>query len=170
MAARRRGTRDAARRCMAITRAGDAIPSKPTADREIARARTWARVLDNYLVDPLLGLLLPGVGDILGAILGLYVVAIAARRKVSPVVVMRMVMNLVLDAMIGALPLIGDIYDFEFKANLRNVALLERCGAAGGRASRRDWAIVIGAGLVFVAIFGLIIFGVVELVRALARE
>jgi hypothetical protein len=41
---------------------------------EIERARTLARVLDHYLVDPLLGLILPGAGDLIGSLLGLYLV------------------------------------------------------------------------------------------------
>jgi len=79
---------------------------------EIARARTLARVLDHYLVDPLLGLFLPGVGDLIGSLLGLYLVAIAVRRRMSQVIVARMLLHLALDAVLGAIPVLGDIADF----------------------------------------------------------
>jgi hypothetical protein len=144
-----------------------AIARVPASDRDIARARTLARVLDHYLVDPLIGLVLPGLGDALGALIGLYIVGVAARRRISRVVLARMVMNLAIDALIGAIPLIGDVYDFNFQANLRNVALLEQRSASGGRAARGDWLIVLGALVGFVAMLGLVVWGVIALVRAL---
>jgi hypothetical protein len=154
---------------MAITtRSGEALPpAKLDTDRQLGRARTFARVLDHFLVDPVLGLVIPGVGDVLGAILGLYIVAIAARRRISPVVVARMLLNLVFDAVIGIVPLIGDIFDFTFKANLRNLELLQTRSAAGGRAIARDWALVIGAALVFMASLGLMIWAISAIVHAI---
>jgi len=79
----------------------------PMPDRDLERARKLARVLDRDLVDPLLGLFLPGIGDLVGAALGLYLVAIAVRRHVSPVVIARMLLNLAADAAIGAIPILG---------------------------------------------------------------
>jgi Domain of unknown function (DUF4112) len=135
--------------------------------RELARVRTLARVLDHYMVDPLLGLVLPGVGDLIGSVIGLYVVAIAVRRKVSPVVIARMLLNLAIDAGIGVVPLIGDFADLAFKANAKNFALLvERHDT--GKASAKDWLAVGGAVLVFVAVLGLASYAIVAIVRALA--
>jgi hypothetical protein len=142
-------------------------PAKIDTDRDLVRARKVARVLDQYLVDPVLGLVLPGVGDILGAILGLYIVAIAARRKISPVVIARMLLNLGVDAVIGIIPLLGDITDFNFKANMRNIRLLESRSAGGGRAKAADWALVIGAGLAFVALLALMIWAISAILRSL---
>ena len=50
-------------------------------DPEIQRVQTLERILDRYFVDPLLGLLIPGGGDLAGSLLGLYPVAIALRRR-----------------------------------------------------------------------------------------
>jgi hypothetical protein len=141
--------------------------SMPTEDPEIARVRTLARVLDGYFVDPLLGLVLPGVGDVLGSLLGLYAVVVAVRRRVSPLIIARMLLNLGLDAALGAVPILGDIFDFAFRANRRNVALLTDRVAGGGRATPRDWLAVAGAAAVFVAIIGLVGWGMVALVRAI---
>ncbi|HET7506709.1 MAG TPA: DUF4112 domain-containing protein, partial [Kofleriaceae bacterium] len=77
------------------------------ADPEIERARTLARVLDHYLVDPLIGLVLPGAGDLIGSLLGLYIVGIAVRRRISPIVIARMLLNLAIDAGIGFVPIAG---------------------------------------------------------------
>ena len=71
-------------------------------DTELERVKTLARMLDGYFIDPLIGLFLPGAGDVIGSMLGIYIVSIAARRKVSPVIIARMLMNLAADASIGA--------------------------------------------------------------------
>lgn len=124
-----------------------------------------ANVLDRYFVDPILGLVIPGGGDVLGSILGVYMVMIAARRKVSPVIIARMLMNLAADAVLGFIPFIGDLFDFGFKAHTRNLQLLEDTSLHGGRATAKDWAMVIGAALAFIAVIGLIVWGIVALFR-----
>ena len=142
-------------------------PPKSHDDRELARLKMLARVLEHWLVDPLIGLVAPGIGDVLGSLLGLYVVVVAARR-VSPVVIARMLMNLTFDMVLGIIPVVGDVADFAFKANERNVALLLDRSSSGGRATARDWMIVAAAALLLVAVIGLVIYGVVRLFQAIA--
>jgi len=150
-----------------------AVPVEPPGDAadgtppDIARARTLVRVLDRYGVDPVLGLLLPGAGDLIGSLVGLYLVAIAVRRRMSPVIVARMLLHLALDAGLGLVPLAGDIADFVFKANQKNLALLVDRQATG-KPTRGDWLAVAGAAAVFAAVIGLVIYGVIALVRAVA--
>src|SRR5213076_2964214 len=93
-------------------------------DYELSRARKLARLLDGYFVDPILGLLIPGAGDVIGSLLGLYTLSVAIRRRVSPVIIARMLLNLGLDGLLGVVPLVGDLFDFGFKANQKNIALL----------------------------------------------
>jgi hypothetical protein len=135
-------------------------------DSELDRVRTLARVLDTYFVDPLIGLILPGGGDVIGSLLGVYTVMIAARRKVSPVIIARMLMNLAADAILGFIPLIGDLFDIGFRANVRNLDLLSERVEHGGRATARDWLIVIGAGLAYLIVMAFVIWGIVALFRA----
>lgn len=137
-------------------------------DPEVERVRRLARVLDHYLVDPLIGLVLPGAGDLIGSLLGLYTVAVAVRRKMSPVIVARMLMNLALDALLGVVPLLGDVTDVFYKANEKNVRLLVDRDANDGRATARDWATIIGAAVVFGAAIGLTIYALVAVIRALS--
>ena len=132
----------------------------------LERVRTLTRVLDHYLVDPVLGLVLPGAGDLIGSVLGLYVVGVALQRRTSPVIVARMLLNLALDAGLGLVPVLGDIADVAYKANTRNLALLSE-RPIGGRGTARDWLIVGGAALVFIAVIALVIYGIVALVRAI---
>lgn len=134
---------------------------------ELARVRTLTRVLDRYMLDPVLGLVLPGAGDLIGSVLGLYVVAIAVRRRVSPIVIARMLMNLAIDAAIGVVPIAGDLADLAFRANEKNFALLsERYD--GRRATARDWLAVGGALLAFVGVLALATYAIVRVIRALA--
>jgi hypothetical protein len=136
-------------------------------DRELQRARTFARVLDHYLVDPVLGLVLPGVGDVIGSLLGLYIVVIAVRRHVSPIVIARMLLNLGADAALGVVPVLGDVVDFGFHANERNIALLSDRNARGGRATPRDWLVLALAVTSLAGVVALVCWAVVALVHAL---
>lgn len=140
---------------------------RPRTDPELERVKLIARVLDDYFVDPVLGLVFPGAGDLIGGLLGLYIVTYAARRKLSPVILARMLLNLAVDAGLGAIPLVGDLFDLGWKANDRNLALATQSVANEGRASARDWLVLLGAGLTFVATFGLAIYAVVALLRAI---
>ncbi|HET9626854.1 MAG TPA: DUF4112 domain-containing protein [Kofleriaceae bacterium] len=135
-------------------------------DRELARARTFARLLDHYGLDAALGFVLPGLGDVIGAVLGLYIVGLALRRRVSAVVVARMVMNLAIDLAIGLVPIAGDLADFAFRANTRNVALLE--ARATGRPRAGDWLLLAAVSAGFVAALAGSVYLVVAAVRWLA--
>jgi hypothetical protein len=121
-------------------------------DHAIEVAATLARWLDGRFLDPLLGLLLPGIGDLLGSALGLYPVMLAWRRRAPKTLLARMILNLAADAAGGAIPIVGDIWDFFFRAHARNLALL-RARAGGGEVRGRwtDTVVVGGALLVLLA-------------------
>lgn len=111
-------------------------------------------------LDPIIGLI-PGIGDAAGAILAGWILVEAVRLGASRATLVRMAGNVALDAGLGAVPLIGDIFDFAWKANLRNVALLERHLAAPVRAQRADRSFValVICGLSVGAV-GLLVLGV----------
>lgn len=112
--------------------------SKSTADtRRVVdssrRLRKLAWLLDNAIrlpggfrigFDGLIGLV-PGIGDLVAALLSSYIVVEAARMKVGGSVLMRMVGNIALELGIGLVPVVGDLFDFVFKANTRNLQLIE---------------------------------------------
>jgi hypothetical protein len=77
-------------------------------------------------LDPILGAILPELGDALTAALSLSLVTVAFRQRVPKWVLARMLVNIALDAIFGAIPLVGDVFDFAFKANEKNLALIER--------------------------------------------
>jgi hypothetical protein len=75
-------------------------------------------------LDAVIGLV-PGLGDIAGLALSSYVLAEAARLGVSRSVLFRLGFNVALEAVIGSIPIIGDIFDAVWKANMRNLRLIE---------------------------------------------
>lgn len=117
-------------------------------------------------LDPILGLI-PGAGDAVGAVLAGWILVEAARVGASRATLLRIAGNVALDAGLGAIPLIGDVFDFAWKANLRNVALLERHLAAPDRARRADRSFVV---LVLAGVLTLVLglFAVGTLVALLA--
>lgn len=123
----------------------------------LERVRGLSRLLDNAVrvpgtdyrigLDPLVGLL-PVVGDVPTTAASAYVVLEAARLGVPRATLTRMVVNLAVDAVVGSIPLVGDLFDAVWKANARNVALLEaRVEDSTGAADRR-YLLVVGVALV----------------------
>jgi len=76
-------------------------------------------------LDALIGFV-PGVGDVGGAILSSWIILGALRHRVPGVHVLRMVFNVALDTVVGAVPVLGDVFDIFFKENVDNVALILR--------------------------------------------
>jgi len=142
---------------------------QPQQDRALEVASSLARWLDHRFVDPLLGLLLPGVGDLLGSALGLYPVLLAWKRGAPKSLVARMVLNLAADAAGGAIPILGDVWDFLFRAHARNLELLRARAASGEvRGHWSDTLVVGGALLLLLAALALPVLGTVWLWRAIA--
>ncbi len=131
----------------------------------IDRSRRIARVLDDAYLDPILGFFFPGVGDLLTAGTGLYMVATAVRIGLPAVVIARMLVNLAVDALLGAIPLVGDVFDVVFKANRRNLALLE--SRTEGKSTAGDYAFLVLAMVLFLCALLVPIYLFVLLIRAL---
>lgn len=110
--------------------------------------------------DALIGLI-PGAGDWIGGVISLYFIAVGAVYQVAPVVMLRMFFNILMDTVIGSIPLAGDLFDIGWKANIRNAKLLEKYQQSSEEVARHSrwllWALfVIFAVLVFSLIAGFI--------------
>jgi hypothetical protein len=106
-----------------------AYPPNP----RLERIRLLANLLDTCItlpggyrigLDPILGLV-PGIGDLIGAALSLYLVRESSKLGIPKWIVIRMIANVGVEALIGVVPVLGDIFDAAFKANIRNLRLLE---------------------------------------------
>jgi hypothetical protein len=102
-------------------------------------------------LDPIMGLL-PVVGGIPSLAVSGILILTMMRHGASGQLVVRMVLNVVLDTLIGAIPIVGNIFDFAYKANDRNVRLLRRHYQEGKYQGS-------GRGLLVVALLGLFLLG-----------
>lgn len=137
----------------------------------LERLRAMSRLLDaairipgtnfRFGLDPLIGLV-PGIGDAVGAVFSGYIVLQAARLRAPKSTLIRMVVNIALDTVLGAVPVLGDLFDMGWKSNMKNMALLEdhlRQPVAARAGSRR--AILLLGGVLLALFVGAIALGVV---------
>lgn len=131
-------------------------------NESLRRAQIVASVLDDAIrvpgtdirfgIDPLIGLV-PGLGDLLGGAASAYIILEAARAGAPASVLTRMALNVGVDTLVGGLPLVGDLFDFAWKSNARNVKLLAGHLDAPTRTHRASTALVVAllAAIVIIA-------------------
>ena len=102
-------------------------------------------------IDGLVGLI-PGVGDGAAALVSTYIIAEGVRAGAPKSVLARMVGNVAVEAAVGAIPIVGDVFDIVFKANVRNVALMDGYLQRPDKTSRSSKWSVIGLVAALVAI------------------
>ena len=157
-----------------------AIPrSRPDAlnpeivDPRIADVEALARWMDYAFTLPggfqfgLAGLIgvVPGIGDIMDSLLSLYIIIRAVKLRIPRVAVARMLVNVAIEAIAGAVPFIGNLFDVAFKANRRNYFLLKNHMAQPERQRSADWWFI-GIMLVLAALsIGLPLWGLFELFK-----
>ncbi|MDZ7956806.1 MAG: DUF4112 domain-containing protein [Aulosira sp. DedQUE10] len=129
----------------------------------VRRLRQLSRLLDNAVtipgtqvgvgLDPILGLL-PIGGDFVGVMLSCYIVVEAARLGVPRATIGRMVFNIIVDGLVGSFPMLGDLFDFAWKANTLNIQLLEDNLKFPSQSQKVDklFILALAAGLLLVAI------------------
>jgi Domain of unknown function (DUF4112) len=127
------------------------MPTPPHSEHHLALLRRWAVLLDSafripgtgirFGLDALVGIV-PGIGDLASPAYTAVILLEGLRRRIPAVVQMRMVLNAALDMGIGLVPLLGDLADVAWKANLRNLALLERHARPGVAPGPGDYLFV----------------------------
>jgi len=132
------------------------------ADRA-AGIRTLAKMLDSAVKIPGTGIrvgaesvfgLIPVVGDIAGAALSGYIVLASARLGAPASTIVRMMVNIGIDTLVGSVPILGDMFDVGWRANMRNVELLDShlVGAPGAKKANRWVTAAVLLALVLLAI------------------
>ena len=112
--------------------------------------------------------LIPGIGDLMDALISLYIVNRALQLGIPRVGVARMVLNVGIEGLLGATPVVGDLFDVVFKANRRNYVLLNRYLAQPRRQHGMDWLFLLATLLVVIAAVALPIWLLSLLIRRLA--
>ena len=139
-------------------RSGDLVR---TTDADSVRA--LARLLDSAVrvpgtnirfgIDSVIGLV-PGLGDLTGAVMSGYILLSASRLGVPASVLGKMLLNLGVDTLVGTIPLLGDVFDVGFKANVRNAALIDK-HLAEPEVVRKSSRLAVAAALAGVALLAL---------------
>ena len=117
-------------------------------------------------LDPILGLI-PGIGEVVANLTGSIILLIAAQYRVPKIVLLRMGVNIALNAMIGAVPVFGDIFSIWFRSNVKNTELLRRYapGQSNRAATGGDWLFVMALILGLLVLLGGILLALVWLVK-----
>ena len=128
-------------------------PHDDVRERLITIADVLAKALDTMVkipgtsvyigLDPLLGLI-PGIGDALANLIGTIILGLAARLRVSRIVLAHMSLNLLINAVVGAVPIAGDLFSVWFRSHARNAALLRAAVTRPDRETHPDWFYVGG--------------------------
>jgi uncharacterized iron-regulated membrane protein len=144
-------------------------------DQRLADVEAVARWMDYAFELPggyrfgLAGLigLIPGIGDLIDAIISLYIVNRAIQLGVPRVAIARMMLNVGIEGLLGAIPFIGDLFDIVFKANRRNYELLKSHLTQPRAQHRSDWLFLLGTLLIVVAAVALPIWLLTQLLHHL---
>ena len=120
----------------------------------------WSVGLDGFIG------LIPGIGDMAGAAVSALIIARAMQGGIAKSAVVRMVMNVALDSLLGAIPFAGDVFDFAFKANTYNLQIY-REAMRGDRQPIRDWLFILLVSVILLIVVVLPIAGLVYLTRLL---
>ncbi len=147
--------------------------SPEVVDRRLADVEAMARRFDYAFRLPggfrfgLAGIigLIPGIGDIADAVISLYIVFRAVQLRVSRTAIARMLVNIGLEAGLGAIPLLGDLFVVGYKANRRNYLLLRKHLLDGPGQKARDWWFLAIAAVLLVACFAVPVSIAVLLLR-----
>ncbi len=143
--------------------------------QRIERLDRLARILDSAItipgtdvkvgIDPLLGLI-PGIGDGIASLLSGVILYEAAKLGTPKHILVRMLGNIGADALIGAVPIFGDLFDFAFRANRRNLDLLRSVSPAAYGAPRNSRAIGRLIAAVMLLVFALLLTGAFYIAKA----
>jgi hypothetical protein len=135
-----------------------------------------AWLMDNYFRIPGLGWrfgfeaiigLIPGFGDVVSGVIGVVLLMRAVQFKLPKIVITRMVLNNLIDITVGAIPFLGDLFDFAFKANTRNMVLFRQYAEGPTKSTKSHWIFLICLMLGFAFILGLIAYGTYAILRLL---
>ena len=123
----------------------------PGQEQRLGLLRQVAKLLDSAVpvpgtsfrfgLDPILGLV-PGLGDIVSPLFTVGIIWQARDLGIPRVVMMRMIINVAIDTLVGLVPVVGDLFDFAWKSNNMNMALLEQHAYEERGSSASDWTFV----------------------------
>ena len=141
-----------------VFRGDERLPAPDPWIRHLAYLMDGAIPIGRWSIglDPLIGMI-PGIGDLIGALISMVIVARAVQAGIPRVAVARMLANIAVDTLVGTIPLFGDAFDFAFKSNLKNLKIYEESLLDRRASAVRHWwffgmlFLVIAAGFTAIA-------------------
>jgi Domain of unknown function (DUF4112) len=137
----------------------EVLPPAQDANNEFSRLLAY--ILDDLIpipgtsyrigLDPIIGLI-PGFGDTSATAVGSLILVRGLQARVPRVVLVRMATNMLINALLGGVPGIGDLFSAWFKSNRRNYQLLEKHAGSGRASTTGDWAFLIAILAVILAV------------------
>jgi hypothetical protein len=153
------------------------MPAKSNTNSTIKHLDGLAKLMDSQFripgttirfgMDAIIGLI-PGVGDIGGLLVSGYMIAVLATNGASGLVLARIILNVLVDTLFGAIPILGDIFDVVFKSNQRNMRLVHQ-HYLEDRHQGSAWKVIVPFLLLLVLIFVAIIWFVYALFSMLLQ-
>lgn len=145
-----------------------------------SKHRQFAELLDSkfripstdirFGIDPIIGLI-PGIGDWIGGLASLYFLVYASMLSAKTAVLLRMLANILLDIIIGSIPLLGEIFDVGWKANIKNAELLQDLEQNPEQTERQSkivvWSVCIFSIILVFALLYLIGWIIISLIEAI---
>jgi NAD/NADP transhydrogenase beta subunit len=119
-------------------------------------------------LDPVIGLI-PGLGDVITSLLSFLIIFAAWKRRLPGVTLARMVANVAIDTIVGAVPFAGDAFDVAWKSNRMNMRLLQRDAGRTHAQTWRDWLYLAIIGLVLIALAALPVLVLVWIIQLIRR-
>ena len=131
-------------------------------DRSIPIGKRWSIGLDGIVG------FFPGVGDLAGSFVSALIVASATQAGLPRAAIARMVTNVAVDTVLGGIPFIGDLFDFAFKANTKNIKIYQE--HLQGRTQKvRNWMFTLLVSLCLLALMAIPLAAIIYLFRLLQR-
>lgn len=148
------------------------VPER-TPPRQLKQIDALAQLMDTQFrlpgtnfrfgLDGIIGLI-PGAGDLSTFAISGYMIWVMAHNGASGYVMARMILNVLLDALIGSIPVLGDLFDFVFKANTRNMQLMQQ-HYREGRHRGSAWKVILPVLIALLLVIIALIWGTYELIR-----
>lgn len=153
-------------------------PVRPVRLEREAPASAWiAQLMDvafvipgtkiRFGLDSLIGLF-PGVGDSIGALISSVIIAQGAQLGVPKIILARMGVNVLINTVVGFVPVFGDVFSVFFRSNMRNYDLLRRYSGQR-KATGRDWLFVIGGLALLLAVLVALFIGALWVIKRIVE-
>ena len=153
-----------------VYRPGERLPADDAWLAELAYLMDGSIRIGSWSIglDPLIGLV-PGIGDIIGALVSMVIVVRAVQAGIPRIAIARMLANITIDTLVGSIPVFGDAFDFAYKSNLKNLRIYEDSLYGGRGSTARHWGFFVALFAVVAAVLAAIGLGLVALVHLLIR-